>query len=144
MANSRNTVDNTEVEPILRITAKIDNSTITHSAATAGGSASVGLAVNYSASKTVRLVSDAEPVLGILVSVEPDLTCTVHCGPVITAKGGASATLTPGSKIVGALGAASAKGYIRSVAAGTLAEVAVAKGEIMDAETTTAVQVRMP
>lgn len=143
MANPRNTVDFTDLEPLLRATFIIDNSTITYSATTAGGSAAVGLAVNLSASKTVRLVSDAEPVLGQLISVEPDLKCTVQLGPVVTLPGGTSATLTPGSKIVGALLVA-AKGYIRSVAPATLAEVAVAKGEILDAATTTAVKVRMP
>lgn len=144
MANARKTVDFQEVEPVVRHTYIIDNSTITYDATKAGGSAMVGLAVNLSASKTVRLVSDAEPVLGVLVSVEPDLMATVQVGSVCTFKGGESATLTPGSKIVGALQAAAAKGYVRSVAAATLAEVAVATGAILDAATATAVKVRMP
>ena len=64
-----------------------------------------------------------------------------------TAAGGAihsvGATLTPGSRIVGDLGPSNAKGYARSVAAATLAEVAVARGEILDATDADAVRVWM-
>lgn len=140
MANPRNTVDFTDIDGPTA-TFIIDNSTITYDATQAGGSASVGLAVNLSASKTVRLVSDAEGVLGRLELVEADNKATVRFQGVVKLPGGASATLTPGSKVVGALGASSAKGYIRSVAAATLAEVAVAGGKILDAGTTTAVAV---
>ena len=48
--------------------------------------------------------------------------------------------LPPGTKIVGDLLVA-AEGYIRSVASATVAEVAVARGQITDASTTTAVEV---
>lgn len=140
MANPRNTVAYDDIRPV-RATFIVDGTTITFDRDEDGGSAQVGLAVNLSASKTVQLVGDAEPVLGQLELVEPDGKCTVRIGGVLTLKGGDSATLTPGSKIVGDLGAASAEGYVRSVAAATLAEVAVARGEILDAADATAVQV---
>jgi hypothetical protein len=50
----------------------------------------------------------------------------------MTLPGGASATLTRGSAIVGALGASSAKGYIRSAASGTAAELIKARGMIFN------------
>ena len=142
MANPRNTVAFDDIEGPTA-TFLIDNSTIVYDATQAGGSASVGLAVNLSTHKTVRLVSDAEPVLGRLELVEADNKATVRVSGFMKLPGGASATLTAGSRIVGALGAASAKGYIRSVAAATLAEVAVSNGRIIDSSTTTAVVVKL-
>lgn len=140
MANPRNTVDYTDIRPI-RATFIADGTTITFDRTEEYGSAQAGLAVNLSASKTVQLVGDGEPVLGQLELVEPDGKCTVRIGGVLTLPGGSGATLTPGSKIVGDLGASSAEGYVRSVAAATLAEVAVAAGKILDASDATAVQV---
>ena len=55
--------------------------------------------------------------------------------------GGDSATLTLGVGIVGALGAASAKGYIRIAASGTAAETVKERGRIVANDTTTAVVV---
>lgn len=144
MANPRNTVDFTDIG-ILTATYLIDNSTIVYDATAAGGASAtmIGKAVNLSADKTVRLVADAQTVHGKLLLVEADNKATVQVGGYMTLPGGASATLTADTKIVGALGAASAKGYIRSVAAATLAEVAVAVGKIVDAGTTTAVVVKL-
>jgi len=140
MADPRKTVDHSEIDP-LYVTFAIDDVTITYDATKVGGSTQVGLAVNLSASDTIQLVGDGEAILGALVLVEPDGMGTVQVGGVATFKGGDGATLTPGSKIVGDLGAAAAEGYIRSVAAATLAEVAVARGMILDPSVTTAVQV---
>jgi hypothetical protein len=123
------------------LTLKIDNSTIVYDSTKVGGSAGVGLAVNLSGQATVQLVSDAAAVLGKLVDVRPDNFATVQIGGACLLPGGVSATLTAGSRIVGALGAASAKGYIRSVAAATLAEVAVANGTIIDSTDATNVLV---
>lgn len=122
-------------------TFKIDNSTITYSATATNGSSQVGLAVGLSAAETVELVGDGEEVVGKLISVDADNYATVQIAGVMTLPGGASATLTLGTKIVGDLGAASAEGYIRSVATGTAAELGVARGMILDAGTTTAVVV---
>lgn len=121
----------------------IDNSTITYSATAANGSAQVGLAVTLSAGSTIELVGDGEAVLGKLISVQSDNKATVQTRGFMSLPGGASATLTEGTKIVGDLGAASAEGYIRDVASATAAELAVATGRIIDADTTTAVWVQM-
>lgn len=121
----------------------IDNSTITYSATVTGGSASVGLAVTFSADDTVALTADGNAVVGKLVKVEADNKAVVQTGGYLTLPGGASASLTRGKKIVGALGAASAKGYIREVATATAAELGVARGFITNAGTTTAVVVRL-
>src|SRR4051794_5678618 len=131
MANARKTVDFTDIEPVLRATFIADGTTVLVPASTANAEAQKGLAVNLSTHKTVQLAGDAEAVLGAIDHVEPDGMVVVHLGPVVEYKGGTGATLTPGSAIVGAL-LSSAKGYIRSVAPATLAEVAVAKGAILD------------
>lgn len=99
------------------------------------GSNKVGLAVQISASQTVNLTTDASHVAGKLVYVTDDGFCTVQTGGYAFLPKGDSVTLTFGKKIVGAVGASSAKGYIRDVAAATLAEVAVARGLTVDVST---------
>ncbi len=115
----------------------IDNSTITYSATTANGSAQagVGLAVTLSADNTVALAADAEAIVGRLESVNSDLIATVAVrGKKLKFKGGTSATLTRGTKIVGDLLVA-AKGYVRS-SDGTAGENAKARGYILDDDAT--------
>ena len=121
-------------------TFKIDDSTITYDVDEAGGSAEVGFAVGLSADETVQLVSDAEGVLGKLIKVEEDDTCTVQVRGYMTLPGGTSATLTLGSAVVGDLLVA-AKGYIRVVDTAAAAELGVCRGTIVDAGTSTAVWV---
>lgn len=142
MANPRNDVDFTDIEPT-RLTFKADGVTIVYDKTKTGGSAAVGLACRLmpGTAKTVETVGDAEHVLGQIEQVFADSKVSVRVEGVLVLPGGASATLTPGSKIVGALGAASAEGYVRSVAAATLAEVAVAEGFILDATDATSVKV---
>lgn len=131
-------------------TFKIDDSTITYSASYAGGSAQVGLAVNLSDDQTVQLVGDAEPVLGKLIKVEADNMATVQIGGGCTLPGGTSATLTHGKRIVGDLLVA-AEGYIREVGDPTtvdptlaqMQEMLAARHTIIDASTTTAVEVML-
>jgi hypothetical protein len=124
-------------------TYKIDNSTITYDATKPNGAAAtmIGKAVTLSAAKTVALCADGDPVEGKLLAVSDDNFCTVQTDGYCDLPGGASATLTLGTTIVGALGAASAKGYIRSAASATAAELIKARGRIVDAGTTTAVMV---
>lgn len=122
-------------------TLKIDNSTITYSATSDGGSAEVGRAVNLSAADTVKLAADGEHVLGKLIHVESDNTCTVQIAGAMTLPGGNGAGLTLGKKIVGAASAVPANGYIREVATATAAELGLCRGLILDAGTTTAVEV---
>lgn len=140
--SERMNVSNIGVGGVYR-TYKIDNSTITYDATKAGGSAQVGLAVTFSAANTVALVADAEAVIGKLIKVESDDKATVQTDGTMTLPGGDSATLTLGTKIVGDLGAANAKGYIRSAASGQAAELLVGRGRIEDAGTTTAVEVTL-
>lgn len=141
MADPRNTVafDGIGYEAQ---TFLIDDSTITYSATTANGSAQVGLAVTLSTHKTVALAADAEFILGKLISVDSDDKAVVQTGGYMTLPGGTSATLTPGTPIVGDLLVA-AKGYVRSAASGQAAELLVANGHIIDAGTTTAVVVKL-
>lgn len=121
----------------------IDNSTITYSATATNGSAQVGLAVALSAAGTIETAGNGEEVLGKLIKVEADNKAVVQTGGYMTLPGGNGASLTLGKKIVGALNASSAEGYIREVATGTAAELGVARGMIIDAGTTTAVVVRL-
>lgn len=122
---------------------EIDDSTITYDASEVGGSAQVGLAVTFSAANTVALAADADHIVGKLIKVEADGFCNVQTKGVMTLPGGDSATLTLGLPIVGDLGAASAKGYVRIANSAVAAELAKARGEIRDASTTTAVVVSL-
>lgn len=117
----------------------IDDSTITYDATKDNGSDQVGLAVTLSAADTIKLTEDAEAVIGKLIKVEADGYATVQVAGYMTLPGGASASLTRGKGIVGDLGAASAKGYIREVDTAQAAELGVARGFIQNAGTTTAV-----
>lgn len=142
MANPRNTVDFEGIGDLVA-TFKIDNSTITYSATSANGSASVGLAVTFSADDTVALTADGNAVAGKLLGVSADNKARVQVAGFCDLPAGASASVTRGKSIVGALGASSAKGYIREVATGTAAELGVARGRIIRNGTTTAVVVQL-
>jgi hypothetical protein len=121
-------------------TFKIDNSTIVYSATQNGGSAAVGLAVTESAADTIKLTEDGEGVLGKLLAVESDNIATVQIGGAMKLPGGNGASLTRMKKIVGALGAGNARGYIREVNTAQAAELGVARGMILDATDATAVE----
>ena len=140
--SQRTNVSNIGVGGVYR-TYKIDASTITYDATKAGGSTQVGLAVTLSSDDTVALTADGSAILGKLILVESDGKCNVMTEGTMTLPGGDSATLTLGATIVGALGAASAKGYIRSAASGTAAELIKARGRIENNDTTTAVVVTL-
>jgi hypothetical protein len=142
MANPRATPAYDDIDATY-VTFIADNSTITYSATAVGGSAAVGKAVKLSAARTVALTTDGSHVKGKLIKVEADLRCTVQTEGYMTLPGGNGASLTLGKKIVGAVDGSSAGGFIREVATGTAAELGVAKGEIIDASTTTAVIVEL-
>lgn len=144
MADPRSvTTTRVGTEPRRALTFKIDGTDIVYSATVAGGSAAVGRAVMLSAAGTVRLTGSGTPVLGKLIQVEADGYCTVECGSVVTLpKGDNVQAMAVGDKIVGDTLAA-ARGYIRSIAAATLADVAVAAHRVIDASTTTAVEVML-
>lgn len=98
-------------------TAKIDGSTITYDATKPGGSAAVGLAVKFTSNDTLALVVDGDDVDGKLLQVFADGMATFQYGGLCTLPAGASASVGLRKKIVGAIGASSAKGYIREVVA---------------------------
>lgn len=128
-----------------------DGSTIVFDVTKAGGSAAVGLAVKLSGNSTVALCVDGDRVHGKLVNVESDGVCNVQTGGDTTLPAGNGATVTAGFGFVGALGAASAPGYIRQAAAtgaayaeGAADDTQAARGNvIIDASTATAVKVRI-
>lgn len=124
-----------------RETYLIDDSTITYSATEENGSAQVGLAVTLSGNGTVALVADAQAVLGKLIKVEADDKAVVQTAGYMTLPAGSGASTTRGKKIVGDLGASSAKGYIREVDTSAAAELGVCDGKIIDVSDTTAVVV---
>lgn len=134
MANPRDTVEHEGIGAVYH-TFKIDDSTITYSSTVANGSSQVGLAVRFSADRTIELVGDAEVVLGKLTSVTADKKGVVQTHGGMKLKGGTAATLTLGKQIVGDLLVA-AEGYIREVAEGTAAELAVSRGMIVDNDAT--------
>ena len=148
LATPRNIVGYEETAGPADLTFKIDNSTITYDATKANGAATtmIGKAVTFSADDTVALCADGDAIVGKLINVEGDNKCSVRTKGFVTLPGGASATLTRGKKAVGALGASSAKGYIRDVvvAASTYAaseanEAQKARGLIIDVGETAAV-----
>lgn len=125
-------------------TYAIDNSTITYDAAQPGGSAVVGRAVTLSTDDTVALAADGDVVHGKLILVEVGLRCTVQIGGFCELPGGNGATLTVQTKILGALNASSAPGFIKSAPESTAADavkVAKTRGLIVNNNVTTAVVV---
>lgn len=120
-----------------------DGVTILYDATKQGNSAAYGLACTISANGTVALAGDGDPVFGKVGLVEADGKVAVEKG-IVTLPGGASATLTAGKPIIGDLGASSAKGYIQNAVTTATTDVAVGRGEILDASTTTAVVVSLP
>jgi hypothetical protein len=127
---------------VARATLKYGSS-IVFSATAAHGSVSAGLAVKMGAADTVELSTDGSDVLGKLLEVEADGYCVVQVGGFTDLPGGNGASLTLGKKIVGAVNASAAGGYIREVATATAAELGLARGRIINAGTTTAVVVHL-
>jgi hypothetical protein len=124
-------------------TFKTDGVTIVYDDTKGGGSTAVGKAVTFSADDTVALAADGDAIVGQLVLVESDDKANVQFKGYVELPAGASATVTRGNTIVGALGASSAKGYIRNAASGTAAELVKARGQIYNVGDTTAVGVML-
>lgn len=125
-------------------TYAIDNSTITYDATKANGAATTMLdkAVTLSGNDIVALCADGDPVIGRLDAVTSDNYARVQVEGFTSLPGGASAALGLGLVAVGALGAASARGYIRQAASGTAAETIKSGPTIENAADTTAVVVQ--
>jgi hypothetical protein len=142
MADPRNTVSHDGIGQ--NFETYTHDATIVYNAAIAGGAAQVGLAVTLigETGGDVSLVGDGEIVLGRLTLVESDGKCNVQIAGNCQLPGGASASLTHGGKIVGALGASSAEGYIKDAPATTSGALA-GRHTIIDPATTTAVWVKL-
>jgi hypothetical protein len=146
MADPRKTVSYQGIGK-LPVSYQIDESTITYDVTRSGGSSQVGLAVKMSADDTIALVGDGDRVHGKLLGVEADGLATVQVKGYMTLPAGDGATVTVGKRIVGALGADSAEGYVREIAdasSGSAAEInalAKAAGEIVNVSDATAVWV---
>jgi hypothetical protein len=137
--NPRGDVDFTGLSP-RRVSYKADGADIVFSQDQPNGSAVAGRAVTMSGPKTVRLAGDGDPVEGKLERVERDGVAVVNTDGFDTLPGGAAAALTPGRKIVGALGAGGARGYVREAAG---ADALNARGGIVDASDPANVIVRL-
>lgn len=142
MADPRNATTRKGIRPQVE-TFPIDGTSITYSATAARGSAQVDLAVKISGNNQIGLVDTNERILGKLLHVEPDGMAAVQTGGYVELPGGAAATLTPGTPIVGAQGASSAKGYIKTADNAQVAQATAGRGIITDASTTTAVEVML-
>jgi hypothetical protein len=142
MADPRNTVSHDGIGQNFE-TYSHDN-TIVYDAAVAGGAAQVGKAVTLigETGADVSLVGDGEVVLGRLTLVESDGKCSVQIAGNCELPGGSGASLTQGGKIVGALGASSAEGYIKDAPASTAGALA-GRHTIINPATATAVQVKL-
>lgn len=112
-----------------------DGVTITYDSSQSGGADGVGRACALSADGTVKLAADAEPVVGKLEKVESDGKATVLVYGSASLPGGDAATLTLGSRVVGALRGGN-PGYIRSAGSAAGAEMLGARGHIIDAADT--------
>lgn len=120
-------------------------STITYDGTKAGGAATtmIGKAVAMGADDTVDLAQDGDRIVGKLLLVDDDGFCSVQDGGFCELPAGASATVTVGVPIVGALGASSARGYVRAAASNSDAEARDARGRIVNNDVTTALVVEL-
>ena len=124
------------------ITLWADASTITFDVTKVNGSAAVGLAVTYTGTAdTVALCADGDAIVGKLIKVEPDGACTVQNKGMAFLPAGNAATNTAGVKQIGALGASSAKGYVRNTNSATAAELPRTGPFAVDVATATAIVV---
>jgi hypothetical protein len=134
MAAGRNQVDYTGIRAD-QITAKIDGVTLTYDATKTNGigkAAGTGDAVTLSANDTVALTDDGNYVYGKVLKIERDLFATIQKWGMADLPAGAGAAITRGRKIVGDLGAGGARGFIREADPAVDAEIAVARGEIIN------------
>ena len=131
MPAGRNQVDYSDIR-YDAITMKIDGVTITFDGTQPQGApaAQIGKAVSLSADDTVQLTADAQNVFGKLLKVEPDGFATIQRWGFVTLP--SSGTITRGTKAVGALGPASARGYIRSANTAVAAELGVQRGDVVN------------
>lgn len=111
-----------------------------------GGAVQFGKAVSMKGNRTVGLALDGDRIKGKLGIVEQDGHCAVQYTGGTTLPKGNGATVTNGSRIVGALDAAGAGGCIRNAVVGTAladGEDSKAAHEVLDASPTSAIKVML-
>lgn len=146
MPNPRNAIAFESIaSPSDYVTYNIDGVTIVFDGTKPNGAATtmIDKAVTFTADDTVGLTVDASRVVGKLIRVSGDGKCTVQVGGFMDFPAGASASVSLGKQIVGALGAAAAKGCIREVNTGAAAELGVSRGSIQNNDDLTKVWVRL-
>lgn len=121
----------------------IDGVTIVYDATQENGSAAAGLAVSLAGNGVVQLTADGDKVLGKLLKVESDGVCRVQTKGYMTLPAGAGQALAVAGKVVGAVDALAARGFIRGDNVAQLADVAVAKGDVIDVADPAAVVVQL-
>lgn len=124
-----------------RLTFKTNATSIPYDSTKPGGSdlARRNLAVHLSASGTVSIAGDNESVLGQLVDVCGDNTCSVAVRGVMTFLQGAASGVTVGDPIVGATGdsiGGQTNGYVKA-AANTAAGARAGRGLATDVHSNT-------
>src|SRR5262245_38696090 len=127
-----------------RALSSIGDGSVPYVATAAGGSTHVGKAMQITGNNTAGLTVDGSEVLGRLERVHPDGVVVVQTEGGCTLPGGEAATLTAGLGIVGAAYPTAAGGGGGGIkAAASAADALVARGQILDSSTTTAVKVRL-
>lgn len=143
MANPRAVVD-FEGIGVRRETFIADGSIVFNPTAAVGGSAQAGLAAQMTAHNVVGLALDGSEVVGRIERVHADGMVVVQTEGGCSLPGGNAATLTAGTKIVGALLPAAqggGGGGIRTAA--SAGDALLARGTILDSSVTTSVKVML-
>jgi len=112
-----------------------DGDTITYDKNAENRSAAVGKAFKINADGQAELVADGDEIVGKVLAVDEDnvITGAYICGGLRLPLGN-SVTVARGNKLVGALGADSAKGFVKAVAAAPEAVDTDAKTDYADAD----------
>ena len=112
-----------------------DGDTIAYDKNTENRSTAVGKAFKINADGKAELVADGDEVIGKVLAVDDDdvMTGAYICGGLRLPVGD-SQTVARGDRIVGALGAESAKGYVKSVPAPPAAVATNAKVNYQDSD----------
>ena len=93
----------------------IDGSTITYDRTKPNGAEQVGLWCSLSDDMEIQLAADGDELVGKLTKVQANgLGVVDYDAALIKVNPGASVTLVRGRGLVGALGASSARGYVRN------------------------------
>ena len=115
----------------------VDGSTITYDRTKANGSEQVGLWCSLSDNMEIQLAADGQGLVGKLIKVQANgLGVVAYDAALIKVNPGTGVTLVRDRGLVGALGASSARGYVRNpILADTEAgriERLIARGTVLD------------